>query len=263
MIHMAMFNAYNCINRHNMMYHYNGEDETDYDETICDGASIDAAIATAASDVMIGFDQGPTGLYAHNTTILEYVMESLEDTLMREEDVVAKEKGIEVGHIFARQILNDRINDGWSTENTTLIEVTYTENNEAGRHRVDPFNPNQGFLWPGFGDLRPFGMTKEELNELLAPLPPSLENGTFNTWNQEYLDALQQVKEKGEFRGGTNGDVPTDDETYVIANVSSLFVVCRYYVYVDFAILIRLSYYSSGATMVVHTQVHQPPCTVT
>ena len=76
--------------------------------------------------------------------------------------------------------------------------------------------------------MTPFGpLTTEDLIEKFRALaPPGLTENMDNTFTLDefdptYMAAVRQVKEYGKFRGGTAMDpVPTDDDTYEIANVS-------------------------------------------
>ena len=60
------------------------------------------------------------------------------------------QKGIAVGQLIARFILNQRQNDGSQTN------TVYTPINQPGYHRVDPLHPGQGFLGASWGSVKPF-----------------------------------------------------------------------------------------------------------
>ena len=63
-----------------------------------------------------------------------------------------KTRGEELGDFVATKILKARKNDG------TANNTPYVPGQLPGNHRVDPLNPNQGFLTPNWGDVKPFGI---------------------------------------------------------------------------------------------------------
>mmetsp|Transcript_17012 Transcript_17012/g.38218 ORF Transcript_17012/g.38218 Transcript_17012/m.38218 type:complete len:734 (-) Transcript_17012:126-2327(-) len=211
MAHLAVVESYSCVTGELGLY---------YDKTRdvdCSSASYRAAAAQAAHDVMVGYDD-IRGLYSHNATIIEYLDMALEKSLAKEADGRAKSKGIEVGKLIGRIVLEDRLMDGWAYENPYLHDKTYTPRREPGYHDVDPMNPYQSFLSPGAGDMQPFSMSRDEIKAMKAGPPPGMPDDEFQPDDPEYITSLEQVKTLGVFRGGTDGLVPTNDKTYIIAN---------------------------------------------
>jgi len=211
MAHLAVVESYSCVTGELGLY-YDATRDVD-----CSGASYKAAAAQAAHDVMVGFDD-IRGLYSHNATIIEYLDMALEKSLAKEADGRAKSKGIEVGKLIGRIVLEDRLMDGWAYENPYLHDKTYTPRREPGYHDVDPMNPYQSFLSPGAGDMQPFSMSRDEIKAMKAGPPPGMPDDEFQPDDPEYITSLEQVKTLGVFRGGTDGSVPTNDKTYIIAN---------------------------------------------
>src|SRR5581483_11714432 len=76
-------------------------------------------------------------------------------------------------------------------------------NPPPGVHVVDPLNPGQGFLTPGWGDVTPFGIT-DWRTQIITPAAPSLTS-------DEYTDAFNQTKALGE----EFSTVRTMDETEI------------------------------------------------
>ncbi len=185
-VHAAMFDAYNSIDRRYAPYLTQVPD--------AEGASIDAAVARAAHDTLM----------ALIPTEAEFYDDALQQTLDRVADGLGKSQGIIVGSAVAEAILELRSNDqDW-------LRGTYTPTGEPGNHNVDPLNADQGFIGPNVGMLLPFGVS--DVTEFRAPTPPALDSA-------EYAQAFEEVKVLGVFRGGDSGDTaPADDETYVIAN---------------------------------------------
>ncbi len=185
-VHVAMFDAYNSVD---CRY-------TPYLTLVpkAEKASADAAVAKAAYDVLQ--ELIPAGAEIYDKALLK--------TLKRVRSRKAKLKGLLVGTIVARRILELRSQD------KQFLGGTYTSTGEPGDHDVDPKNIDQSFISPDIASLPPFGV--EDITQFRAPQPPALDS-------LEYAVAFEEVKRLGEFRGGDSGQVvPTDDETYVIAN---------------------------------------------
>lgn len=184
--HAAMFDAYNSIDRRYMPYHV--------DVRPVRGASIDAAVAQAAHDVLSSLIPAGRELYD----------DALRRTLGRVSSRPARLRGRAVGALVARSLLDLRSGDA------AFLHGEYTPTGEPGNHDVDPENPEQSFISPDIGKMPPFGV--EDITVFRAPPPPAID--TF-----EYAMAWEEVRRLGAFRGGESGEVvPTDDETYVIAN---------------------------------------------
>jgi hypothetical protein len=108
------------------------------------GASVDAAVAQAAHDVLVS-------LYSAQTVAFDT---ALIDTLARVPDGPNKDQGIAVGQYVAAQMINNRANDGAAN----LDNPPYVPINALGFHNVDPTNPNQGFYGCQTASLTPFTM---------------------------------------------------------------------------------------------------------
>lgn len=214
MIHLAMIEAYNCItgvfgSYYDDLSHCGGADNS--------GASMQVAVAKAAHDVIVA-------VYAHLDKCLTYTEDALQDTMARESNSEAMETAMTIGSQVAAKVLDERSEDGYGGDDPYLLLncTEYTPKGEPGYHNVDPENPQQGFLSPCFGEMGPMTMSKRELDDFMASAPPGWnEDGTMDLNNSEYLAAVMQVKSLGRFRGGTEGEIPLDDETYITANVSS------------------------------------------
>lgn len=192
LVHAAMFDAYNSIDRRYTPYLLQVPK--------AQSASADAAVAQAAHDVVVGLFPGND---APRPTIRALVDAALQQTLSRVKSRSKKAKGIAVGAAVAQAILASRTGDA------AFLGGTYTPTGAIGNHNVDPKNPGQSFISPDIGWLPPFGVAS--VVPYQAPTPPTFAS-------LEYAMALEEVERLGEFRGGTTGAVPTNDETYVIAN---------------------------------------------
>ncbi len=186
MVHVAMFDAHNSVKRHYTPYLVEAPN--------ANSASVDAAVAQAAHDVLLALIPAGAGMYD----------DALQQTLSRVTSTPQKIKGIAVGAFVAQVVLAARSGD------TPFLGGTYTPTGQIGDHNVDPKNPNQSFISPLISGMTPFGVP--DVLPYRAPVPADLGS-------MEYALALDEVRQLGEFRGGNSGSVvPTDDETYVIAN---------------------------------------------
>jgi hypothetical protein len=107
-----------------------------------DGASVDAAVAQAAHDVLVE-------LYSAQTVVFDT---ALADTLARIPNGPSKDQGIAVGKYVAGNMMQIRSNDGAANIDTP----PYVPINALGFHQVDPTNPNQGFYGSHAGTFTPF-----------------------------------------------------------------------------------------------------------
>lgn len=244
MIHLAMFEAYNCCeqkdNRISYFEEYADDDiQREYEAIGCKNRRglTEVAVAEAVYTVMNGMEsEGLIGLYgppygqensnSMGQTIMEMADESRERVFCNIPTTIPDKKvqqAKDIGQKIAKLVLMDRLHDGFSRNcdesDDCLSPGEYIPTGEDGDHDVDPLNQGQGFFSPQAGNMPLFGMTSSELkNDFRAPQPSCLANDEFSPNDEEYLQALQQVRDKGYFRGGDDGDVPTDDLTYIIAN---------------------------------------------
>jgi hypothetical protein len=117
------------------------------------GASIDAAVAQAAHDVLVS-------LYSAQTVAFDA---ALTETLARVPDGPSKDQGIAVGQTVAANMIQARANDGSATMDTP----PYVPIDAPGFHQVDPTNPNQGFYGCHAASFIPFTMTSSD--QFVAP----------------------------------------------------------------------------------------------
>ena len=170
------------------------------------GASLEAAIATAAHTVMSHLYQDS------DETILDMIDQALERTLASISSRPQREKGQKVGELVRESCISSRQGDGMHPDNPYLMTFKYQPTGEPGNHMVDPVNTGQGYFNPKAGDLTPFGPL-DPMDKFRAPLPPGFDqNLELDQTNPEYLQNLRQVKELGKRRGGMAGDpIPNDD----------------------------------------------------
>ena len=179
-VHAAIFDAVNSIEPTAQPYLV---------EKPGKGASIDAAVATAAHDTLVA-------LYPSQAAVFNA---AYEDYLIVIPDSSNKNKGVEIGRYVANKILKARKNDG------SDLEVPYLPTGEPGNHDVDPINPDQGFLTPGWGQVTPFGLSKRF--EIKTPPPPALNS-------RKYAAAFNEVKALGG-DGVTTSTIRTDEQTEI------------------------------------------------
>ncbi|WP_437902076.1 phosphatase PAP2 family protein [Sorangium sp. So ce327] len=131
-------------------------------------ASIDAAVATAAHRTL-------TALFPRQRALLD---RRLDEYLAEIPESDAREDGRALGGAVADEILAEREND------RSDAPMPYTPDIAPGRHRVDPLYPDQGYLTPRWGRVRPFAI--ESGAEFRSPPPPPL-------WSLEYALSFYEV----------------------------------------------------------------------
>ncbi len=159
-VHAAMFDALNSITPYAEPY---------LTRLSAPGASVDAAVATAAKLTLRRLY--PAQAAEIDRQYIDYLKNIFRGT--------TKNRGVQIGSQVANRIWAARLNDGSS------VNVPYIPTGAPGDHNVDPLNPFQGFLTPGWGSVRPFGLS-EDFDFVSSP-PPVLDS-------DEYTDAYNDVK---------------------------------------------------------------------
>jgi hypothetical protein len=144
------------------------------------GISIHAAVAKAGAETL-------SALYPAQKSVFETALQS---DMAQIQNGSSKALGMVVGIIAAKRLLQARRNDGADAPQE------YTPGTLPGEHRVDPINPNQGFLDPDYSIVTPFVV--ESSSQFRSPPPPALTS-------PEYTDAFNQVKTLG----GDETNTPT------------------------------------------------------
>jgi hypothetical protein len=125
--------------------------------------------------------------------------QAIRTSLQRYAYGVSEYNGIILGKYMALRILLDRRNDG------SEVAGRYEPSGDVGTHDVDPLNPNQGFLDPNWGNVRPFALPNT--TRFTAPPLPSLRS-------REYAAAFEEVKTLGG-DGITTPTSRTDEQTVI------------------------------------------------
>ena len=184
MMHAAMFDAVNSIEGSHTAY------LTDVPGT--PNASIQAAAAQAAHDVLVGLYPARAAIFAAE----------LASSLQGIEDYRA-EQGIRVGQIVAEQMLATRANDGW-----TITPSSYSLPATPGNWQPTGNGPAQFTHYPY---VKPFAINS---GTQFAPNPPPAMTSA------QYANDLNEVKELGSATSLTR----TVDQTQVArlwANVNT------------------------------------------
>jgi hypothetical protein len=163
-VHAAMFDAANCIDRSFMPYLVNRHAPKK--------ASIDAAVAQAAHDTLVA-------LYPQQTATFDA---ALEQTLDGVPNGASERHGVHTGQFVAKKILKARQDDG------SDLNPAYVDGTLPGEHRQDLLHPTQGFLGPGWGSVTPFTMSSA--SQFPATAPPLMASA-------EYAAAFNEVKVVG------------------------------------------------------------------
>lgn len=177
-VHMSMYDAYNSITKEFEKGFYMVEDSH-----MTVGASIDAAVATAACQVLI---HSYPGQIDNLLFLLHQYMSAIPDG-------EAKDKGIKIGLLVSSAMTMDRVSDGMAPGD--IANAQYTWKNSPGEHMADPNHPNQAVISPQGGDITTFLIPEP----ILVPPPPAITTS-------KYAEAFNEVKR----RGGDNITTATD-----------------------------------------------------
>ncbi len=182
-VHVAMFDAFNGTQHAPRFDSYLVQDKGR------PSASTSAAVAQAAHDTLVN-------LYPAQAAAIDAILAGELD------DVRAgrrRRSGVAYGQLVANQILAARQNDGANNPINALGTyspgASYDANGiltsgDAGFHNVDPLNPAQGFLTPGWGSVKPFGFNSAlefrmpafpEPGDPTSPASPDLISNAYTT----------------------------------------------------------------------------------
>jgi hypothetical protein len=193
MMHIAIHDALNAIERRFQPY------ILDLPET--PGASVEAAVATAARDVLVPV-LGQLSLELLAACIpaaIDGVEADYAAALNDIADGTSKTQGIVIGRAAAAVVLALRIADG---SDTPVLDFNYPDGTEPGEYRSPPgFPPNFAAL-TGWGNVTPFVLTD---SAQFRPGPP------YAVTSEEYTADFDEVKRRGVKEGSTR----TPEETQI------------------------------------------------
>ncbi|GAA6621017.1 hypothetical protein [Scytonema sp. NUACC26] len=177
-VHVAMFDAFNSIDRSYTQYLASVSSSS--------SASKEAAIAQAAFATL-------AALYPRQ---LEVFTSKFNDFLASIPPGEDRDEGINIGAEVADRILVDRRQDG------SQADMPYIAGILPGQHRPDPLNPNQGFTTPRWGGVKPFALPS--VVEFRSEAPPALNSA-------RYTQDFNDVKANG----AQNSTTRTADQTEI------------------------------------------------
>lgn len=172
-VHIAMFEALNAV-AHFAEPYLDLSSRGDVDQRV--------AVAAAAHKTLVQ-------LYPQQKSRFD---DALRDSLRPLNYSDESYRGFALGRYSAGMILNQRERDGAS------VRGVYRPRSEIGFHQLDPLNPNQGFLDPAWGSVRPFVLPQRS-SIGAAPPPPPLDSAA-------YADAYEEVRRLG----GDGRTTPTE-----------------------------------------------------
>jgi hypothetical protein len=145
MMHIAVHDAVNAIEPRSRPYAYHG--------AVAPGASVDAAVAAAAHDVLVPLLLAIPAPFppACGQAGAANVEADYAAALAEIPDGAAKTQGVVLGHDAAAAILSLRADDG---SDTPLIVEGSPQGTEPGEYRFTPGTPFQ--FAPGWADVTPF-----------------------------------------------------------------------------------------------------------
>jgi hypothetical protein len=121
------------------------------------GASPEMSVASAAASVL-------RSLFTRQNAYIETQLAEFIDALPASVTESQRAAGLRYGAEVAKTLLQHRSNDGSSAT------VNFLPSSLPGTHRADPFNTEQGFLDPHWGNVAPF---------CIAPFAPGANTSSF------------------------------------------------------------------------------------
>jgi hypothetical protein len=196
MVNIAMHDALNnIVPKYNTYALLNSRDKN------ADG---DAAVAQAAHDVIVAFYDGLNAPASVPQAVRNDVSALLQQSLKEVDDASSKAKGISLGHLAANAVLSKRANDGNASAMYPIAEGTL-----PGQYRfTSPFDgpPFNGlYLYPGWGNVVPFGMTKGSQFRPGAP---------YAITSAEYAADFNEIKSLGRYNSTTRTPEQTEIAKY-------------------------------------------------
>jgi hypothetical protein len=195
MMHLAIHDALNGIERHSHPYAFDIEGPL--------GASPDAAVATAAHDVLVPLINQlplPPPLQPCKVAAIAGVEADYTAALAAITDGPAKTQGIVIGEAAAAVVLAMRIADG---SITPLADFAYPQGTVPGEWR---FTPGFPFAFaPGWADVTPFALQD---STQFRPSPP------YEVTSKKYTEDFNEVKSLGG-DGVTTPSARTPEQTEI------------------------------------------------
>jgi hypothetical protein len=191
MMHIAIHDALNAIHRRFHPYVL--------DLQAPSGATLDAAVATAAHDVLVPvLGQFPAIFSACIETFVASAEEDYAAALGAIADGDPKTQGIAIGHAAATAILALRVADG---ADTLLLDFDYPQGTQPGEYRFT--HPDMPFAAaPGWGNVTPFVLHD---SAQFRPPPP------YAVTSKKYTADFNEVKSLGALNHSTR----TDEQTQI------------------------------------------------
>jgi len=167
-VHAAIHDALNAIDRRYQPYLVN---------VAAPGASVDAAVATAAHDVLVKLSTAPNVQPAYDAALAAIPAGA------------AKTAGIALGKLCAEAVLARLATDGTATASLP----PYVSTGERGDYQFTPFNaptpPGVVGIFPGWGSVQPWGI---DVQDHQVPGPDPLTSFQY-ALDFHYLKAIGSV----------------------------------------------------------------------
>ena len=193
MTHIAIHDALNAIDRRSRPYAF--------DDRTSPSASVDAAVAAAAHDVLVAtIGEIP---FPFPQACLDAGKALVETAYLAALAAIpggpAKEAGLATGRAAATAILERRAGDG---SDTPLLDFDYPQGTNPGEYRFTPGTP---FVFaPGWANVTPFVL--QSAAQYKPGQPP------YSVTSQKYTDDYNEVKSLG---GDMTTSVRTPEETEI------------------------------------------------
>jgi hypothetical protein len=188
MTHIALHDALNAINRRFQPYALDIQGPS--------GASVDAAVATVAHDVLVPLlGQLPDVFSDCIDAVVASIEADFTAALEAIEEGTPKTQGMVIGRAAAAVILALRVADG---ADTLLLDPNYPQGTKPGEYRFTPDFPFAGA--PGWGNVTPFVLKN---SARFRPGPP------YDVTSKKYTADFNEIKRLGAKDSSTRSDEQT------------------------------------------------------
>jgi hypothetical protein len=194
MMHAAIHDAVNAIDRRSRPYAFDAE--------VNGAASLDAAIAAAARDVLVSVIPTLPELPECIANGLDSVNASYAAALAAVPDGPAKSNGLAVGRAAAAAIVLLRVNDG---SDEPWVDPNYPQGTQPGEWRFTPDFPFAIAFAPNYGNVTPFVLKS---SSDFSPRPP------YDLASAKYAADYSEIKGLGG-DGITTPSARTADQTEI------------------------------------------------
>lgn len=217
MVHIAIHDALNAIDRRTRPYAYDGGYEPASPEAAVAAAAytvLDREMANSVPADLFDFFFGPGGGAGCIAGGRQQAASDYSVALDAIPDGPAKEAGVALGEAAAEAVIALRTGDG--SDGIPYLDFDYPEGTEPGQYRGVPSFPFAPALMTGWGDVTPFALRRADEFRPRPPFSVSCENGRglWRWWScRRYARDYEEVRLLG--ADDATGNARTADQSEI------------------------------------------------